>query len=528
MRDVNRDRKSTMSPNRSPIRWGGAKARTLAVGILSLVAVAAFAGAPTPGETVFGQNIGIEFVNAEQSLVERIPWGSDISNTIGKMLPFPNSLTSNGALPVEYHPTSGRVFPLTVVYIPEDEIPLLAISKAGSPIMESMISKDERGRRLIPFFIHPNELKHYRGLIEKYPQANVSLQATPSSSARSLLTQDLAGELPPFVVKTSLSVKMGGAGRLIDNERVARAVAVNDLVDEVRRESGGRLEEEGQSWDFFRESFAALPPDSKLGGYIFRELPSTMRDDIVLPVFALIADRSPKKRWIDDLYEKSGRRSMAEFIWEDLVKPQLDLHMVFMEHGLTTEFHQQNVCIRVDRATGKVMGVVLRDMDSNWVDHSLRAHALGLRRLGSGDFKDEAYLFRYAYAGRNHAVSYIQKLRSDNVTQTYRYVLDKEGMKSLLRKSDEYYMARFNRDFPAYRIERISQLKGAWERIARDVVTPDERKIYDEIEAPHSKKRFQGRMYDYYKEWLNLRLDYPDASFSAISRCMIELLRKKL
>lgn len=429
----------------------------------------------------FSPQVGQEYLHAEQILVRKIPKGADPIHTLGRLIP---SYSNTGTLDKKYVPTSSPVLNLTTLLIPEGELKA-QFSKQISVSMRKITEVTLNGNRYYRFFIHPNELTHYAPLIRKYSQIKdpLQFQATPTSSARSLIVKETTGTFPTFGIKLSLSVEMGAAKRLIDDERATRSVYITDLLSDVHSETP-LLKDSNKTWEIFKEVASFLPVEHpELGGYILRELPQEMNQDIHLPVFSLIAKRSFEDRWIENLFDASPKQDKVDFVFEDLVLPLLELHsLIDFRQGLTTELHQQNVVYVIDRKTHLVKGVRLKDMDAHWVDYSLREHRLNQSTPTIGFFPKDAYLLRFAEAPLNHFQSLVEVFRSRNVINTYKYFLSSAEMKRLLKRFDDYAVAQFNQSYPEYTVSQILDMEGAWKKIASDVKSAREQAVYHQIQ----------------------------------------------
>jgi len=254
-------------------------------------------------------------------------------------------------------------------------------------------------------------------------------------------------------------------------------------------------------------------------------VPEALKNDIVLPFYSLIADRSPKPKWIDELFKSSKHASMNEFVWEDIVKPLLDMHATLMENGITSELHQQNICLTVDRKTGSIKGLLLKDMDGNWIDHSLRTHRLGKPSIHFSSFENDAYLFRYAMAPENHYDSYVDMLRERNIRNTFKFVLNPNELSELISASDKYLIGRFNRAFPEHKIDNISQYKNAWKKLSDASITPEERLVYERIRSTRKEVGVGAFLRRFYNRKLEASLTYPTGSLRDTTLCIIQALK---
>lgn len=448
----------------------------------------------------FAPLVGRNFLEAEQKLPDTTPIFSNAAK-VGGM--FVKSFRYTGELDARYIPSSAKTFPLFTVDIPVEDLGMVQISENISAKSEKELFLEKDGKKFARFFIHPNEFDHYKTLLEKYPLDSDSVVATPSSSTRSLFVVNPDEMKNPFGLKVSISVRMGRYARIVDIERVTRAVKLNDAIEQIYKESGGKLKSSGKSWNFLREDAAILPPDPSLGGYIHRELPPDLKDKIILPVYSLIAKRpNGQPRWVDELFEHSGKPRMNDFVWEDLVKPMTELHcLLSINNGLTTELHQQNTLFVINPRTLKVEGVLLRDMDAHLVDHSLRIHRLEKKPItASSDFDENVYLFRYGLAQANQFRSYTEKLRMESVEWMYKYALNRKQMKGLLGKMDQFVADSFNEQFPEAPIQNAGELRKGWQKVHELYTTPEEKAVYDAVDNKY-KPGLTSKIIDSLQKW---------------------------
>ncbi len=292
--------------------------------------------------------------------------------------------------------------------------------------------------------------------------------------------------MKPFIVKTSLTEKMGGASRVITAEQTERAIVINDVVDQVYQDSNGKLPLSGKTWQFFKEPASALPKNG--GGMILREFKDAVQNDIVLPWYSLISERPASEHWIDELYRYSGHKNMKEFIWNDLAKPVMEMHSeLALKNGITTELHQQNLMIVIDKDTKKVKGLMLRDMDGNWVDHSLRVNYLHKASTGTGSLYEDAKTLNYVWAQDNQFNSYAEIIRERSFGNIFKYAMPIDDVQWIQKKSDQFYVEEFNKTFPKYKVEDVTKLKERWQQIHADFTTDAESLVYNQIKAEKYK-----------------------------------------
>ena len=403
-------------------------------------------------------SVGFELLQAEQGLSSKTPFLSNLRNILGLFLPF---FRSTGTLAEMYQPKNAQSFELISLLLKPDEVEQILSSKTISEQEKKISFPQIDGQEWVRFFIHPNERENYKELIAKSKVDPVQWLATPSASPRSLYVQDKERQFPVFIAKTSLSIAMGGASRIIDDERAARSVFMSDMIQNILTKSEGKLPS-GKTWELLREPVSILP-DKKSGGYILRTLIPEMNNEIVLPILALISKRDASDTWLEELYRYSGYKSKADFAFYEFVSPLVELHSLFsIQNGITTEFHQQNVLVKIDPITRKIKGFFVKDMDAHWLDYYLRKNRLGLGDSGLSLNEKMAYLFRFGMAQENQFKSYSEILRTRSFEWILKYFLNRKELKETLTKADQSYLTAFNRQFPEFAAEKASDLPAAW------------------------------------------------------------------
>ena len=137
--------------------------------------------------------------------------------------------------------------------------------------------------------------------------------------------------------------------------------------------------------------------------------------------------------------------------------------------------------IVVDKDTKKVKGLMLRDMDGNWVDHSLRTNYLHKPSVGTGSLFEDAKTLNYLWAQENQFNSYAEIIRERSFGNIFKYALTTKDVQWIQKQSDEFYVHQFNKVFPKYKIENVTTLKEQWKQIHADVTTDAEKMIYEQI-----------------------------------------------
>ncbi|MBL7542184.1 MAG: hypothetical protein JNL11_00125 [Bdellovibrionaceae bacterium] len=182
--------------------------------------------------------VGVETLKAEQGLSATTPLLSNLRNMLGV---FVKNFSSNGNLDEVYIPKNANTLEITSVLLTPEQAGQVVSVKDASMIPNDLAFPLVDGKRWVRFFIHPATVAHFRTLIETAKVDPVKWIGTPSASARSLYIQDQQGKVSVFMIKTSLVERMGGSSRIINEERITRAVRVSEIVNGIHKASGGVL-----------------------------------------------------------------------------------------------------------------------------------------------------------------------------------------------------------------------------------------------------------------------------------------------
>lgn len=209
-----------------------------------------------------------------------------------------------------YLPEAGSTFALPTFWV--DARRLERFEAAPSLAVRAQLVRP--GRAL--FFAHPLALRSYRRFLAG-AEPGPPFSCTPTSSTRTVLA---VGEGAAFCVKLSLPFAFAGEERVVTRALAADAVETSRALRGLR---GGLA--------ILPETFAAVPREGGLGGYLVRELPRVR----LTPWFAL----------------ENPRAHFAPFLraW---MRSALD-------HGWVADVHAQNLLVGGGRYW-------VRDLDSVW------------------------------------------------------------------------------------------------------------------------------------------------------------------
>ncbi len=269
-----------------------------------------------------------------------------------------------------FSPTSQRWF-----YLPHLEIPLSDIEKINvSPHIRSsyrdLIIFKKGGRDYVRYFLHPfRELQNYPELIKKYPLV-YQYVARPTSSPRSLIVIDPKDPKNPEWVKVSMHVKVTSLQRRQKLEKLARALAVNDALEEIPAATKKALD-----FDWLAEPIAVKLPTKEeviigrdMSNYLKGREGQRLRSTFAL--FQGINDEDPP---VHQMIVKSKMKQL-EFFTRYFVAPVVQVFAYLgFEEGIQWGIHTANYMTEQGGnglPTGKI---VLKDFDGSWIDPELRA-----------------------------------------------------------------------------------------------------------------------------------------------------------
>lgn len=337
--------------------------RTVRLLVLSYVVWTAYAWAE------FGPAIDT-LMDAES----RLSTGNPFLTVPRQALAIFNRRFSNYAdIPAEYLPVSGKIHELTVLLIPEEDLPPLSLSnELDKETRNILYKKGEDGRTYVRFFIHPNPImqEYYKEEIAKYPRDTTKWEGQLQSSGRTLTVRDPSAEHPHIMIKASLDKMMGTGTRILINQNIPRSPSINDAVAEIH--AAERAKPDGLRFTYFPD-VAGIPGMDDKGGYSIRIIPKEIREGKLtgIPLYALInSKREPL--WIDELAAAMGK-TRQEFVVDLLVPELVDVYSkLAFENGLIPELHQQNTLVMFDPENKQFKGLGVRDLDFK-VDPVLRA-----------------------------------------------------------------------------------------------------------------------------------------------------------
>jgi hypothetical protein len=223
----------------------------------------------------------------------------------------------------------------------------------------------------VPYFLN-RDLKGARWMSPRF-------LATPMASHRTLLVWEPQSTKPPFALKTSVNVWIGGLNRNVRLKEMKRSVGMSSLLAGI------------PTADLKRQGILLL--DDPVGlmhkqtnaGLLARDTPSKLgRGEEIVPLFSLSASAHSGRPRIVDLINSSRLEPLAwvdEFIFTPLI---YQAYFLGITEGLVGEMHEQNILmeLRDGRPTKRFWH---RDLGGFLLDRDLRRLAgKGFERLPAG------------------------------------------------------------------------------------------------------------------------------------------------
>ena len=247
------------------------------------------------------------------------------------------------SVPLEFWPERQPVFWLAEFEAPRDQFRLFQNPTHFLPWYFSGSSSE-----FYSHLVHPLSVPYFlncdlKGARWRKPR----FLATPMASHRTLLVWNpRSSKRPPFAVKASLALWVGGLNRNIKLYELKRSVGISSLLVGTPRA------------DFERQGILLL--DDSVGllhkqtnaGILARDAPWKLgpREEIV-PVFSLCASRNRRRPRIVELVKSSG---LAPAAWVDkfVLAPLIyQAYFLGMTEGVVGEMHEQNILMELRNGT---------------------------------------------------------------------------------------------------------------------------------------------------------------------------------
>ena len=291
----------------------------------------------------------VNWIHQEQTLNDR---------TIAKG-DYPIQPTS---VPLDFWPEHQPVFWLPEFEAPGDQFRLY--QNPTRPLPWYLSASNSEGHSHV---VHPLSVQYFlnrdlKGVRWKSPR----FLATPLASHRTLLVWEPQSGKPPFAIKTSVNVWIGGLNRNVRLKEMKRSVGMSSLLAGIPTAD---LKQQGV---LLLDDPVGLVHKQTNAGLLTRDAPSKLgRGEEIVPLFSLFASAHRERPRIVDLINSSGLDPVAwvdEFIFTPLI---YQAYFLGMTEGLVGEMHEQNILmeLRDGRPTRRFWH---RDLGGFLLDRDLR------------------------------------------------------------------------------------------------------------------------------------------------------------
>jgi hypothetical protein len=397
----------------------------------------------------------VKWIHQEQTLNDRTISEGD----------YPIEPTS---IPPAFWPERQPVFWLPEFEAPRDQFRLFQNQPHPLPWYLSGSSSE-----FYSHLVHPLSVPYFlkRGL-KSAKWRNPRFLATPMASHRTLLVWNPRANTPPFSVKTSVNLWIGGGNRNIRLDEIKRSVGNSALLAQTPRAD---LERQGIL--LIDDSVGLLNKQTN-AGLLARDSPWKLgAGEEIVPVFSLCASRHNGRPRIVELVESSGLEPAA---WVDafIFTPLLyQAYFLGLTEGMVGEMHEQNILMELRNGI-PTKRFWHRDLGGVRVDNELRRLAgkglealpthIHLRDLGKQVNIVHQWLRMYLQESMGNAVG--QALRNhfdvpaDAFAGVYKAIASK--LQNLIFSSNGIRTTRnFEKDMERYRKRKIPSLVWRWKRL---------------------------------------------------------------
>lgn len=323
--------------------------------------------------------------------------------------------------------------------------------------------------------VHPLTVQYFlnRGLKDARWR-NPRFLATPMASHRTLLVWNpRSSNAPPFAVKASLNLWIGGGNRNVRLDELKRSVGISSLLVGTPRA------------DFERQGILLL--DDSVGllhkqtnaGLLARDAPCKLgAGEEIVPVFSLCASRDHRRPRIVELVASSGLEPAA---WVDkfVLSPLIyQAYFLGLTEGVVSEMHEQNILMELRNGI-PTKRFWHRDLGGFRADYALRRLAnkdlealpahIHLEDLGKQcdifhewllSYLQGSLFYAIAHALRNHF-----EIPKDDFAGLYKARVSK--LQKLIFSANGIGTTRnFEKDFERYRKRKTPGLTWPWKSLA--------------------------------------------------------------
>ena len=397
----------------------------------------------------------VKWIHQEQTLNDRTICESD----------YPIKPTS---LPPEFWPESQPVFWLPEFEAPRDQFRLFQSSTKPLPSYLSGSSSE-----FYSHLVHPLSVPYFlKRDLKGARWRNPRFLATPMASHRTLLVWNPHAKTPPFAVKASLDVWIGGLHRTVKLYEIKRSVGVSSLLFETPRTD---LERQGI---LLLDDSVGLLHKQTNAGLLARDTPWKLgAGEEIVPVFSLCAFRQDGRPRVVELVESSRLQPAAwvdTFVFTPLI---YQAYFLGMTAGLVGEMHEQNILMELRNGV-PTKRFWHRDLGGFRVDNELRRLAnkdlealpeyIHLGDLGKQIDILHRWLRMYLQESMGHALNHALqghfKIPADDFAAVYNARASK--LQNLIFSSNGIRTTgKFEKDLERYRKRKTPGLTWRWKTL---------------------------------------------------------------
>lgn len=241
-------------------------------------------------------------------------------------------------VPPEFWPERQPVFWLPEFEAPQDQFRLFQSQPHPLPWYLSGSSPE-----FYSHLVHPSTVQYFLNRDLKGARwRNPRFLATPMASHRTLLVWTPRTNIPPFSVKTSVNLWIGGGNRNVRLNEIKRSVGNSSLFAGIPRAD---LERQGI---LLLDDSVGLLHKQTNAGLLARESPCKLgAGEEIVPVFSLCASSHNGRPRIVELIESSGLEPTAwvdTFVFTPLI---YQAYFLGITEGMVGEMHEQNILMEL-------------------------------------------------------------------------------------------------------------------------------------------------------------------------------------
>jgi ferric iron reductase FhuF-like transporter/IucA/IucC family protein len=369
------------------------------------------------------------------------------------------------SVPPDFWPEMQPVF-----WLPEFEAPKHEFRLFQNPACQLPWYLSGRSSGCFSHLVHPLSVQYFlnrgmKGASWKEPR----FLATPMASHRTLLAWNPRSKGPPFSVKTSLNVSIGGLNRNLRLNGIRLSVGMSSLLGGIPR---SELERHGI---LLIDDPVGLMHKQTNAGLLTRDAPWKLdAGEEIVPMFSLVASRNAKRPRIVDLI-KSSRLEPTAWVDRFIFRPLIyQAYFLGMTEGVVSEMHEQNMLmeLRDGRPTKRFW---YRDLGGFLLDRNLRRLAgkafdrlparIYERHLGRDIEVFHLLLRMYLLGSLGYAVSHALRrhfeVPADNFTGIYDRRMS-ELQDKVLSQVGIRKTSNFEKDLDRYRKRKIRGCTWPW------------------------------------------------------------------